>query len=87
MVYTKPVASDAARIKCMSKRLNISHYENNYSGAVKRFNATGRQFVSLDFTPLHGFTINRPNREQLIAMNSMMLQQLVRSLRAHHLKD
>ena len=34
----KPLACDPARIKGMSERLIISHYENNYGGAVKRLN-------------------------------------------------
>jgi uncharacterized protein DUF1259 len=32
----KPLACDPARVKGMSERLIISHYENNYGGAVKR---------------------------------------------------
>jgi hypothetical protein len=34
----KPLACDPVRIKGMSERLIISHYENNYGGAVKRLN-------------------------------------------------
>lgn len=34
----KPLSCDPARIKGMSERLIISHYENNYGGAVKRLN-------------------------------------------------
>ena len=32
----KPLSCDPAKIKGMSERLIGSHYENNYSGAVKR---------------------------------------------------
>jgi Fe-Mn family superoxide dismutase len=32
----KPLGCDPARIKGMLERLIISHYENNYGGAVKR---------------------------------------------------
>ena len=39
----KPLACDPARIKGMSERLIISHYENNYGGAVKRLNLIGEK--------------------------------------------
>jgi hypothetical protein len=32
----KPLSCDPSRIKGMSERLIVSHYENNYGGAVKR---------------------------------------------------
>ena len=39
MTYSmKPLGCDPARIKGMSERLIVSHYENNYGGAVKRLN-------------------------------------------------
>jgi len=34
----KPLSCDPAHIKGMSERLIVSHYENNYGGAVKRLN-------------------------------------------------
>ena len=34
----KSLSCDPARIKGMSERLIISHYDNNYGGAVKRLN-------------------------------------------------
>ena len=33
----------------MSERLIISHYENNYGGAVKRLNLIEEQLAGLDF--------------------------------------
>jgi Fe-Mn family superoxide dismutase len=39
----KPLSCDPARIKGMSERLIVSHYENNYGGAVKRLNLIGEQ--------------------------------------------
>ena len=41
----KPLGCDPARIKGMSERLIISHYENNYSGAVKRLNLIEEQLA------------------------------------------
>jgi superoxide dismutase, Fe-Mn family len=34
----KPLSCDPARVRGMSERLIVSHYENNYCGAVKRLN-------------------------------------------------
>src|SRR5207244_13566983 len=45
----KPLACDPARIKGMSERLIVSHYENNYGGAVNRLNAITAQLADLDF--------------------------------------
>jgi superoxide dismutase, Fe-Mn family len=77
MTYkTKPLSCDPARIKGMSERLIISHYENNYGGAVKRLNLIGEQLAELDYTNAAGFLINGLKREQLVAMNSMILHEL-----------
>ena len=77
MVYQiKPLSCDPAKIKGMSERLIVSHYENNYSGAVKRLNSIGEQLAELDYAKAAGFLINGLKREQLIAMNSMILHEL-----------
>jgi superoxide dismutase, Fe-Mn family len=72
----KPLACDPARIKGMSERLIVSHYENNYGGAVKRLNLIEEQLAGLDFTAAPGFVVNGLKREQLVAMNSMILHEL-----------
>jgi len=45
----------------------ISHYENNYGGAVKRLNLIDEKLAELDFATAPGFLINGLKREQLIA--------------------
>jgi superoxide dismutase, Fe-Mn family len=72
----KPLSCDPARIKGMSERLIVSHYETNYGGAVKRLNLIDEQLAALDFANASGFLINGLKREQLIAMNSMILHKL-----------
>lgn len=72
----KPLSCDPAHIKGMSERLIISHYENNYGGAVKRLNLIDEQLAQLEFDKAAGFLINGLKREQLIAMNSMILHEL-----------
>ena len=69
----KSLACDPARIKSMSERLIVSHYENNYGGAVKRLNLIEEQLAGLDFAAAPGFIVNGLKREQLVAMNSMIL--------------
>ena len=72
----KPLSCDPARIKGMSERLIISHYENNYGGAVKRLNLIEEKLAELDYANIAGFLINGLKREQLVAMNSMYLHEL-----------
>jgi Fe-Mn family superoxide dismutase len=71
-----PLSCDPAQIKGMSERLIVSHYENNYVGAVKRLNLIEEQLAELDYARAAGFLINALKREQLIAMNSMILHEL-----------
>ncbi len=72
----KPLGCDPQRIKGMSERLIVSHYENNYGGAVKRLNLITEQLAALDFDTAPGFVINGLKREELIATNSMVLHEL-----------
>ncbi len=72
----KPLGCDPARVKGMSERLIISHYENNYGGAVKRLNLIEEKLAELDHTSAASFLINGLKREELIAMNSMILHEL-----------
>jgi Fe-Mn family superoxide dismutase len=72
----KSLSCDPSRIKGMSERLIVSHYENNYGGAVKRLNLIEEQLADLDFNKAPGFLLNGLKREQLIATNSMILHEL-----------
>jgi Fe-Mn family superoxide dismutase len=72
----KPLGCDPQRIKGMSEKLIVSHYENNYGGAVKRLNLITEQLAGLDFVSAPGYLINGLKREQLIATNSMVLHEL-----------
>ena len=77
MTYAmKPLGCDPAKIQGMSERLIVSHYENNYGGAVKRLNFIDEQLAGLDYAQTAGFLVNGLKREQLVAMNSMILHEL-----------
>jgi Fe-Mn family superoxide dismutase len=72
----KPMSFDPKAIKGLSEKILVSHYENNYSGAVKRLNAITAQLVELDFAKAPVFMINGLKREELIAANSMILHEI-----------
>jgi Fe-Mn family superoxide dismutase len=72
----KPLGCDPQHIKGMSEKLIVSHYENNYGGAVKRLNLLTEQLSVLNFDTAPGFLVNGLKREQLIAANSMILHEL-----------
>src|SRR5207237_10414174 len=72
----KPMPFDPKKIKGLSEKLLVSHYENNYTGAVKRLAAISEQLAGLDYTKAPGFLINGLKREELIATNSMILHEV-----------
>jgi Fe-Mn family superoxide dismutase len=72
----KPLPFEPAKIKGFSEKILTSHYENNYSGAVKRLNAISDQLAGIDWDKAPGFTVNGLKREELIATNSMILHEI-----------
>jgi Fe-Mn family superoxide dismutase len=72
----KPLPFDPKAIKGLSEKILVSHYENNYGGAVKRLNAIGAQLAELDYAKAPVFNINGLKREELIATNSMILHEV-----------
>ncbi|MBM3598481.1 MAG: superoxide dismutase [Alphaproteobacteria bacterium] len=72
----KPLKCDPAKLPGLSERLVRSHYDNNYSGAVKRLNQIEAALSALESSTAAIFTVNGLKREQLIAMNSMILHEL-----------
>jgi superoxide dismutase, Fe-Mn family len=67
----KPMSFDPKSISGISEKVLVSHYDNNYVGAVKRLNAIGTQLAELDFAKAPNFVING-----LIAANSMILHEI-----------
>jgi superoxide dismutase, Fe-Mn family len=72
----KPMPFDPKAITGISEKVLVSHYENNYVGAVKRLNAIGTQLAELDFAKAPNFVVNGLKREELIASNSMILHEV-----------
>ena len=71
-----PMTFDPKAVPGLSEKLLVSHYDNNYTGAVKRLGAISAQFAALDPATAPGFTVNGLKREELIAWNSMILHEL-----------
>jgi Fe-Mn family superoxide dismutase len=71
----KPLSVDPKSIAGISEKVLVSHYQNNYVGAVNRLNASEAQLAELDFAKAPNFLINGLKREQLIAANSMILHE------------
>ncbi|WP_137909999.1 MULTISPECIES: Fe-Mn family superoxide dismutase [unclassified Burkholderia] len=72
----KTLACDPAQLQGLSERLIVSHYENNYGGAVKRLNAITEQLAGIDPASTSVFVLNGLKREELIAANSMILHEI-----------
>src|SRR6267154_2626828 len=72
----KPLSLDPKAIKGISEKVLVSHYENNYVGAVKRLTAISAQLAELDFAKAPNFIVNGLKREELIAANSMILHEV-----------
>jgi superoxide dismutase, Fe-Mn family len=72
----KPLSLDPKSITGISEKVLVSHYQNNYVGAVNRLNAIETQLKELDFAKAPNFLINGLKREELIASNSMILHEI-----------
>ena len=72
----QPLPFNPAFLHGLSERLVRSHFDNNYSGAVKRLNAIRSTLGGLPFATTPGYELNGLKREELVATNSMLLHEL-----------
>ena len=72
----KPLGLDPKSIKGFSENIITSHYENNYKGAVNRIGSINAELGKLDLATAPGFVVNGLKREQLTAINSMILHEV-----------
>ena len=70
-IYTRPWL-----LSGLSLELIESHYENQYGAAVRKVNAITAQLEALDFATAPGHVVNALKRDQLTALNSMVLHEL-----------
>jgi Fe-Mn family superoxide dismutase len=71
-----PLPFKPHRLDGLTDRLIVSHYENNYGGAVRRLNAIEGRLARLDWASTPVFEVNGLKREELIAMNSVILHEV-----------
>src|SRR4051812_21249329 len=70
-----PIAVRPWTLNGMSEQLIVSHYENNYGGAVRTLNAVRRELAALE-AGAPAFRIRGLKREELVTMNSVALHEL-----------
>jgi len=72
-----PLPFDVKSLKGISEKLIQSHWENNYSGAIKALNnVRGRLTQALNDTNTPPYVYNGLKREQLIRTGSVVLHEL-----------
>ena len=70
----KPLPFDLAKLKGISEKLIKSHWENNYSGAVKALNAVEQRLASmLTDKELPPYMYGDLKREELVRTGSVVL--------------
>jgi superoxide dismutase, Fe-Mn family len=72
----RPLPFEAKSLRGLSERLIVSHWENNYGGAVKALNAVRRKLSSVLTSDDPPYMYNDIKREQLIRTGSVVLHEL-----------
>jgi Fe-Mn family superoxide dismutase len=75
-VMIRPLLLKPQWMNGLSERLLVSHYENNYGGALRRLNAIRARLATLDWERAPVFEINGLKREELIAAGSVILHEI-----------
>jgi superoxide dismutase, Fe-Mn family len=75
-VMVRPLLLKPQWMNGLSERLLVSHYENNYGGALRRLNAIRERLAALDWAHTPAFEINGLKREELIAAGSVILHEI-----------
>jgi superoxide dismutase, Fe-Mn family len=75
-VVVRPFLLKPQWMNGLSERLLVSHYENNYGGALRRLNAIRARLATLDWAHMPVFEINGLKREELIAAGSVILHEI-----------
>jgi Fe-Mn family superoxide dismutase len=75
-VMVRPLLLKPQWMNGLSERLLVSHYVNNYGGALRRLNAIRARLATIDWTHTPGFEINGLKREELIAAGSVILHEI-----------
>jgi len=63
-------------LNALSFKLIESHYEHHYGGALRRLNIITAQLAALDFETAPSHVVNGLKREELLALNALLLHEL-----------
>src|SRR5260370_39426469 len=74
-VTIRPLLLKPQRMNGLSERLLISHYENNYGGALRRLNAILARLAALDWARTPVVEINGLKRGELDAAGAVILHE------------
>jgi len=75
-LQVRPLLLKPQYMNGLSERLLVSHYVNNYGGALRRLNAIRTRLDGLDWARTPVFEINGLKREELIAADSVILHEI-----------
>src|SRR5437763_6555555 len=75
-VAIRPLLLKPQWMNGLSERLLVSHYVNNYGGALRRLNSIRARLGNLDWGRVPVFEINGLKREELIAAGSVILHEI-----------
>src|SRR5262245_2072570 len=75
-VMVRPLLLKPQWMNGLSERLLVSHYVNNYGGALRRLNAITVRLAALDWARAPAFEINGLKREELVAAGSVILHEV-----------
>ena len=75
-VTVRPLLLKPQYMNGLSERLLVSHYVNNYGGALRRLNAIRSRLAGVDWARAATFEINGLKREELIAAGSVILHEI-----------
>ena len=74
-IEVRPLIFKPQYLNGLTEKLVVSHYENNYGGALRRLNAIEARIRTLDWATAPVFEINGLKREELIAAGSVILHE------------
>jgi len=75
-VMVRPLLLKPQWMNGLSERLLVSHYVNNYGGALRQLNAIRARLAVLDWARTPAFEINGLKREELMAAGSVILHEI-----------
>jgi Fe-Mn family superoxide dismutase len=75
-IEVRPLIFKPQYLNGLTEKLVVSHYENNYGGALRRLNAIEARLGTLDWASAQVFDINGLKREELVAAGSVILHEI-----------